>query len=640
MRLSNLLEIPDLRGGRNGFDSPRSLPENQAVEALNVDFYQGTLGRRRGGAAALVVTGAGFTGVLSALFRHLPSSDLTAAEVWGVDSAFKVGRYSGGAWSSIAPTDAITANAPDIAFASLNGKMFIAHKSAKDRLHVWDGTTLRRVGLAAPTAAPTNVLAAGAVSDTRKYKSAVTVQAAGVTLRRSELSAASGSTVLSAQQATNTLAGAPGEGETHWELYAASTSDGFANYWLIGTAAIGGTIADNSAVASTATGVVSNSIGTYTVPWSAKYVCADLNRLVFAGSYEQTPLASRVGFTPVIGASNVSDDERVPSTIAQSNYIDLDVGDGGGITGLASVNNSVYAFKVSQLYKLVRTGTASTPYDPVTVSKSVGALRHQTICAGEDENGNPCLYFLSREGPYRVGPRGLEYLGNDVRDVWTTVNLAATTAIGHGVYYPSLHQVWWWIATGAANEPDTRIVFDVRKGVASVGGTRQGWVKHTGESCKARCSAMLPLTFGATQTIALAPHIGYSQTNAALWRGDTADLTDNGTAFQAYILTKPYAISQLGRDSGVDRIYLLAVASATSVISCSVVRDFGLETRVFSASLTPAAAETRVLRTFEDAFMATAGTLQFQFGDSAAASVPQWVLDGLAVQLTLEETKR
>src|SRR5262252_18023 len=50
------LIIGDLRRGRNGTDPPFSLQDQECVEALNVDYYNATLARKRGGADALSLT--------------------------------------------------------------------------------------------------------------------------------------------------------------------------------------------------------------------------------------------------------------------------------------------------------------------------------------------------------------------------------------------------------------------------------------------------------------------------------------------------------------------------------------------------------------------------------------------------------
>lgn len=630
-KLPKFVQISDLRGGRNGFDPPLSIPENQVVEALNVDYQDGLLARKRGGSTALSSI-PGSTSIQWG-FRHLPSADESAAEAWLQDGTNAFKRYSGGAWGSPTVTDAATGIVQSA--ASVNGKMFVAYPSAVDRLHVFDGSTLRRVGLPAPSAAPTSVLAAGSVTDTRKYYSRVTKQASGVTIMRSELSPITGSIAMSAQQNTMTLAGAPGEGETHWELYATSSVDNFGNIWLIGTVAIGNTIVDNNVTAAGATGVISDPVGTYTLPWSAKYVLSDGNRILFAGSNVQTALASRVGYSSDIGGTNISDDERNPETTVFRYYADLDRGSGGGITGLAGpLNGAPYAFKLSQIFKLVRTGTATTPYVPTNISKTVGALGQPSIVLGEDETGNPALYFLDRTGPYRLGSSGLQRLGNDVFDIFTQLNQAVPTA-HHGIFYPLLKQVWWFICTGSNTVPDTKIVFDCKRGVSTAQGIRQGFMKHTGaQVSNSICSFMWPKTLGSVQSLDLRPHVG--RTTPSVWQCDTSALDDNGTAFQAYILTKPYSVASIGYFSGVNYIEVLARASSTT-LGLTIIQDFGLNQKVCQGvSLAPSASETRVVKEFEDAMLAKASTIQFQIGDTAPIASPQWVIDALAIKFTIE----
>lgn len=636
MPVLDFLEIADATGGQNATDPPRSIPDNQVVAAVNVDWYDGTLGRKRGGSTAISLTGASLSGSVRWGFRYLPSADETAAEVWFADAdTSHLARYSGGAWSSVAVADT-WADTDTLHGASLNGKMFVAGNTAQDRLHCWDGTSFRRVGLKAPTAAPTSSLAAGTLTGNYKFKSRVTVQAAGVTIRRSEASAATAVISPVAQDITLTLAGAPGEGETHWEVYYATSADSYAVYTRIGTITIGSTTGAISTTTIAAGSIVEDVAGTYTVPWSAKYVLSDQSRLLFAGSFEQAALASRVGFSGVIGATDIGDEERYPNTTNQRNYIDLDRGDGGGITGLAGpINGCPYVFKLGQIYKLVRTGVVTSPYVPITISKSVGCIRLQTICQGDDESGNPALYFLSREGPYRLGNRGLQFLGRDVIDLFSTINLAVS--VHHGVYYPKLRQVWWWIATGANTTPNLKLIFDVTSGVLTAEGVRQGWSQGAGAQAAAHASFMWPSTLGATQTLELRPYVGVG---AAVWQCDTTATTDAGTAFQGYILTKPYAVASVGRKYGVDEMHLLAEAMAGAQISVTVIRDFGLESRTFLVSLQPDIAETRVIRKFESVAMAGATTLQFQIGDAAAAATGSWVLDALAVRFTLENAPR
>src|SRR5262245_40190375 len=101
--------IADLRGGMNSADSPLLLPDNQCVLALNVDWRDTLIGRKRYGASTIVLTGGtAFTGPFNTLIRHVPGSDEGAAELWAVDSASPtlVKRLTGGtSWADVTLAD-------------------------------------------------------------------------------------------------------------------------------------------------------------------------------------------------------------------------------------------------------------------------------------------------------------------------------------------------------------------------------------------------------------------------------------------------------------------------------------------------------------------------------------------------------
>ncbi len=158
--------IADLSGGRNGIDAPTSpaFKDNECVDAVNVDYWRSSFGRKRRGMTAASVTfsaGGPFTGKISFLGRHVPGTDASAAELWAVDDAATpiVGRRtSSTAMTAPSLVDAITGNAWDVDGVSFNGKFFLAYKSAQARLHCYDPVsgTVRRTGLpvpGAPTAA-------------------------------------------------------------------------------------------------------------------------------------------------------------------------------------------------------------------------------------------------------------------------------------------------------------------------------------------------------------------------------------------------------------------------------------------------------------------------------------------------------
>src|SRR5690349_433049 len=94
--------INDCTGGRNGVDPPWAIAPNECADAVNVDWYHAKVARKRNGASTASTTfssGGPFTGTISSLFRHVPGTDETAAELWAIDDASTpvVGRMAGAA---------------------------------------------------------------------------------------------------------------------------------------------------------------------------------------------------------------------------------------------------------------------------------------------------------------------------------------------------------------------------------------------------------------------------------------------------------------------------------------------------------------------------------------------------------------
>ena len=651
-RMKRLI-VANLRAGRNGTEPPLSLREagtaapgvsvpagaSECVEALNVDWYNASLARKRGGADALamltVVPANIFTGTVSFLGRHVPSTDETAAELWAADDAtpVKMGRLAG-ATTWVAPTlnDAFTGNGWDVTGASINGKYFLSFKTAQPRLHVWDPVTatVRRTGLATPAVPTVANTGVGAYAATlRYYRVRWTHQTAGVTDRRSEPSPSASFTPSGAgASARITIPTVAGEGETHWELEAGTDN---ATFYLLATTVIGTTTYDDSALpTSYPNGALSDVSGTYLVQKSYKFLAVDQNRVLGFGSWTSTDKQNRLEFSALVGATgDVGNDERVPL----NNYIDLDETDSGTATGLVGpVLGSFYAFKYRQVWKLVPTGVATAPYSVFAMSKTIGAISHHSIRVAEDDAGNPAIYFLSARGPYRLGTHGFEYLGLPVEDMWlgpttSTVNLNATHVVAHTVYHSDKRQVWFWFATGTSNDPDTKLVFDVK---------RDAWARHTGPTAAARCSTMFANTVGASMSRDLKPYIGNTGAANTVLKCDTTTTNDAGTNFQAYVLTKPYALGSLGAFCTVGQGTLVAKAGSGVTITQSLIRDFGIETRTATVSLTPAGAETRVFRLFDSGSMAGAQVVQFQIGDAAEVS-NGWSLDVLTAQYTADQ---
>lgn len=573
------LVISDLRGGINETDPPMAAgPQDRYMQtARNIEFFSGGLCRKRNGCAEPAgLTYSATAGKLASLFRHTVGTDEQSTELWAFTDGGGIGRMpiSSLTFANVTGGDTPVTSAVQYATAaSLAGKLFLAFKNGVDRLHVWDGTSLRRVGLAATAAAPTTSETGGAVTDTRRYRVTYVKKTSTVYDLRSEPSNETSPIALAGEKCTVTKNTSPGESETHWELWASSTATNYGTWYKIGEAAIATTtIEDNFTDLSSYSGEIAEYRGERTLFPSAKYLITDENRLLAAGSYD-TPsaYASRVWFSAVLGATDIGDDERTPNSVSaeQKFYVDVGRGIDGGITGMAGpLYDAIYVFKTSSIWKLVKTGVLANPYRVVCVHKSVGAINHKSIILGEDEAGQPALYFLSRRGPYRLGSRGLEYLGADIETTFATINLDADLMVAHGVYYHRKHQVWWWIATGANDSPDTLLVFDVQQGKTSELGVRQGWVIHTGRlASTAYCSTLYSLTLGgSTASYDLRPYFGRSDVNNKLIMADVSDVyTDHDSAgYVSYLRTRAYALGALDKQVRVNGVAVVAKPNSSS----------------------------------------------------------------------------
>lgn len=619
--------IDDLRGGRNGYDAEWAILDTQCADAVNVDFYKARIGNKRGGMSAAGTTGMTMTGTVSSLFRHVPATDETLAELWAVDDSTPIiNRLAGGTtWAAPTLKDAPTGNGWDFTAASINGKLVLAYKSGQNRLHAWDSSTVRRMGLPAP-AVPTvanNPTGGAYAAVLRYYRVRWTVQSAGITIRRSEASTFASFTPDGAHTAARiTQPAVANEGETHWEIEA--STDSF-TFYLLSTVVIGTTTYDDSAaVTSYSSGTLSDVTGKYTLQKPYKFVAADQNRLLGYGSWNAADKQARIEISAVIGASNVGDEERVDTTI--NSFIDLDENDSGVATGLAGpIFGAYFAFKDRQIWQLTATGQTSQPYRQEAISKSIGAVSHLAICRGEDKNGNAALYWMSHRGPYRWSINGLEYIGRNIEDYIlggnATINLSATKAVARAIYHADKRQVWLWVATGASNDPNQLFMFDVQT---------NGWTRvPTGDLlANVRCAVMFANTLGASMSRDLKPYVGQTGAVTRVWKADTGT-DDVGQAFKSYVITKAYEPGGPGFFGGIGDSELLAKAASGVMITDTVTADYGLQTVTGTADLTPSSTETRVTRRIEGA--ALSGDVHFvqhQIGDASAVS-NSWTLDRL-----------
>jgi hypothetical protein len=629
--------IDDLRAGRNGYDAPWAIFDTECVDAVNVDFYKARLGNKRGGMAATTLTSTTRTGVTSSLFRHVPGTDETLAELWAVDDAATpiIERLAGGtAWAAPSIKDAPTGNGWDFSAASINGKLFLAYKSGQDRLHVWDGSTVRRAGLtdiALPS--PADTVAGGAYPAVQRYyRVRLTVQVATVTVRRSEPSPGAAFTpsgVNLAVRVTNS-GGLPGEGETHWELEASTDN---VLYYRIATVVIGTTFYDDSAAVGTYNANPLSALsGTYETQISYKFIAADQNRLLGFGAWNTAQKQARIHISAVIGSLDVGDEERLD--INSNYYMDFDESDSGVATGMAGpIFGAFFCFKDRQVWQLTPTGTTVQPYRQEAISKSIGTISHHAIARGEDRHGNAALYWMSHRGMYRWSINGLEYIGRNMEDYVlgpnATINLAATKSVARVAYYADKRQIWCWWATASGNDCNVCAFFDVQT---------DGWSRvPTGDLlANIRCVAPFATTIAAAMSRDLKLHVGQTGGVTRIWKTDTGT-DDNATTYQAYVLTKASEPGGPGFYGGVGDATLLAKAAAGVTITATVTADFGVQSVTGTALLTADGSETRVTRRLEgSALSGDVRFLQYQLGDAAAVS-NAWTLDRLVTVPTKHE---
>ena len=632
--------IASLRGGANSTDPAIGLPEDQCILAQNVEFIDSMLGERRKGTTSVSLPAAiTATDKVTFLHRHLPSDDETASELWilgvtGTASAVMQRKTTSWAAVTISDTPTLTGVFPfRWQGVSLHGKLFLAYKSNVDRLHVWDGTSMRRTGLlepVAPTAADSG--GAGTLSGTRYYRVRYTVQASGTTTRRSEPS----NVLTFAPSGTNasitiTKPATISEGETHWELEASLDN---INFYILATTLVGTTtVVDSTSLNSGyAGGTLSEDIEDYALIPSPRYITADDDRLIWAGSYEQAALGSRVGWTPVYGAEGVGNDERFETDTDP--FRDLDTYKGGIITGLSEpVLGAIWVFKQRGIYKLVRSGKRNSAYNVIKYSDVFGAI-HGSVHSGVDSMGQPCVYFVDYEqGPCRIGMGGVKRCGEDLRATWQTLNIDATNVICSGLYYPTKKQMRWNLAVNAENVPSTAIVLHVDKSRDFADGIRKGWVVWTGNIAKALCMCLYAdnIDDNAARSLSLVPlqgmvGLGHVQ------RCDTGT-TDNTVAYTATITTKPYWFGSLLKKFQVKAAALCAKAIASSQITVKVLRDFNIETTstITDKSLAATGTETDVIIYLDNLKGAAMRVAQFQFTDPTTVSA-QWQLNRIDIR--------
>lgn len=418
-----------LMGGENG----------ALLESENLSFFQQGGFVQRFGSAALTLTDFGFTGPVEWGGRFTTVGGVE--ELWAAANNAgtpALGRRVGGVRSSVSFSD--TATATQLRYmqgASLTSKYFIGYDSNVNRLHVWDGTTLRRVGFAMSPDPSVGPMGAGSLSATRYYRQRYVEMSGTTVVRRSEASTAIPLAIASKAGWVITKGSALSEGETHWEIEAADAEEG--PFYRIAREVIANTSYEDMSATIDDTDL-SALAGEYIPPPSAKYVLSDTNRILLAGAWEATgssdqtqPKPNRVWYTPVLGSTDEGDDERIPNTIDQQNWVD--VGNEGPVTALAGpLYGDIYVFKFDSIFKLTPTGDFVTPYRVIQVMSGIGAVDQRVVCVGETGTGTPAIFFASAGSVYTITSGGILEISDDVSRDLRMTNFTTASWLAYNPY--------------------------------------------------------------------------------------------------------------------------------------------------------------------------------------------------------------
>jgi hypothetical protein len=432
--------------GLNFVDNPMALPPGQVQLSQNVDLVAGTLGMRRRSTVAVSLT-SGPAGPIYFLFEFVPSSGLSDQTLfaWSDNGGTpELDKRASGSWASVTLSDTVASFATNNPHAAvLNDKVFLAYNSDVNRLHVYDPeistTTIRRVGLTksnAPTVADTG---SGAYAATlRYYKVQFGVVDSDDVRAISEVSASVDFTPSGSGTHARVTKPTSVDDATHWRVF--GSADNITFYRISTWIVIATTTYDDddtpSAYVSSTDGEIPQTAGTNIPPPSVKFLLSDGSRLVMAGAWETgagssaetVPKSSRVWFTRVLGASDLGDDESIPNTLDQQNWVDVGEKDGDAITALGGpLEGIIYVFKRRSIWRLTPTGIGDRPYTRDLVTNRTGAVSQYAVAQGEDGSGNPCLYFQSNHTIERISASGsVQEVGDDL--IRTSLASAGVTA--------------------------------------------------------------------------------------------------------------------------------------------------------------------------------------------------------------------
>lgn len=625
------LVISSLHGGQNDTDAASELKDDECVLAENVEFFYSALGERRLGCGPLDITSSHLDDddTMVYLTQWANDNDILDQQIFAVSAtpttSATIAVRTAGVWDEIDGVnlkDALNTTVPaiyNIDTEALNSKLFVAYRSSVDRMHVWDGTNLRRAGLGEPNPPTVANTVPGGTYATARY---VRIRVARIV----------GTTVVSMSEPSTTVThtppgtkdgivitqpvALPGEGETHWIIELSTTNVLFyqVETLIIATTTYTDTTAFAAGYADQ--GPQSAQAGDFDLIPSFKYVATDGDRLVMGGHFTDESLMSTIAWTPAANDPLGANDERLPLDV--DNTKSLDSTAGGPLTGICSSDfGTWYAFKFQRIYRMMRTSDVQNAYDVICLSTIRGAIEG-SICAGYTEDGSSCIYFLDPfMGPSRVGAFGIQTIVG-LRTTWGRVNLQASAVVARACFYPYKQQMHWWVAVDSNDRPNFKIVNQVSDlQTVDADAVGRGWSTWTGTITEAMTVSIVTevVSIDGVSSISQRPFVGLAEPNF-IQRCDTED-EDAGDAYVATIITKPYIVAGQLNQWGAMLASVLAVANDTYQVAISFIKDFGKETNTVSnIDLSPVGSETEVFKLLDSLRMSEARAIQVKITDS------------------------
>lgn len=638
--------------GRNGWDHPLAIPDDMASEVENIELIETGLGQKRRGSTLVSIPGESFAGAV-ALFNFIPEQDPSQAELWAAtrDVPPKLVRMPNATAILATSPDPITSPPQNTNFCAFHGKLYIAFGSGVNRLHVYDPKdvttpfTIRRAGLIATFAAIGFAnFGSGSFPATLRYYRIQYIRrnTAGALVATSPLSAPTSFTPSGSGADVQVTVTVPigAEPATHIKIFA--STDGVSYFDISGEQAMSVPpttfIYHDAMVPTQYTFQPAAPLEGAATPFpSVKYLATDGIHLLGFGVWESAagdsiqPIPGRVYFTPALGSSfELGDDERVSNTVQQQGWIDARPNSGGVDRGLAGpLNDRFYVFQSDAIFMLAPTGSAVAPFARIILTTQYGAVSHKSIVMGEDEGGQPCLYFLNpADGPRRctIG-RTIDWCGKDVYDLWKTVDLDKAVEWAHGVYDARRKLVIWFVPQQGSTTPNLALVFDCSKGRTSALGVRYGWGKWTGLFANATASVMFSKTFPAPHSELLTPYVGPTVGASCLLKLDETTVQDNLTGFYSYMTSKAWDRGSLLQMKRILEAWIIARV-APMFLQQTLIKDWSEETRQALADLSQQGTETRAMRRFDPVDVADWSGLQIQLGDyPGGPNSVAWLLD-------------